>query len=290
MELTITFTDGHNIKVHLHDSMKRWAEHVQKISNKYKFSLNNAVSAIDTGKVENNETLQLDKDDGDKANRVYNILLDTIKKLENLRPIGFDVPDKFTKDQELLNKLHRYYTDTAAVVDKQSEEFELASKINYCVHELEDLTVTRNTGYISDLWFHVHDYPIPMDCWIDLKEQEQENYKFFDHDYKYVVRLDRSILGKCVLQSFEENDDPNAKDCTGRIGSFGGFFIDTNNRLKDVYQSDKFKDWCTSHGKEAKQLPLEFVIGYVESFSDWPMNYKSKTLDRFDFKVPSSIG
>lgn len=290
MELKITFTDGNYINVVLHDSMTRWAKHVQRISDKYKYSVNGGVSAIDTGKVESNETLQLDNDDSDKAENVYDILKNTIRKLEDIRPIGFDVPETFSHDQEILNRLHRYYTDTAKVVEQDTEVFELASKINYCVHELEQFTTARNTGYDSDLWFHIHDYPIPMDCWIDLKNEEQENYKFFDYDYKYVVRLDRSILGKCVLQAFEENDDPNAKDCSGRLGSFGGFFIDIRRGLKDVYQSIKFKDWCHKHGKEVNQLPLEFVIGYVKQFSDNPFDYKSKTLERFDFKVPSSIG
>lgn len=282
MKLTITFTDGHHIKVHLHESMKRWIDHLQNISGKYKYSLNSGQSAIGTSAIDN---------DTDKATEVYKILLDTIEKLEHVRPIGFAVPKTFTNDQEVLNRLHRYYTDSAAVVDQESEAFELVSKINYCVHELEDYTSSRNTGYNSDLWFHIHDYPIPMDCWIDLKEHEQENYKFFDYNYKYTVRLDRSILGKCVLQSFEEHDDPNADDCTGRAGSFGGFFIDTNDKLKEVYQSNKFVDWCRSHGKEVTEMPLEFVIGYVDQFSDEPNSYKSKTLAKLDFEtVPSSIG
>ena len=93
-----------------------------------------------------------------------------------------------------------------------------------------------------------------------------------------------------MLQSFEEYDDPNAKDCTGRIGSFGGFFIDTDNKLKDVYESDKFKVWCDKHGRKINELPLEFVIGYVDKFSDMPISYKSKTLDKLNFMVPSSIG
>ena len=282
MKLTITFTDGHSIIVRLHDSMKRWAQHVQKISNKYKYSLNSGQSAIGTSDMDNESI---------KVTKVYKILSDTVGELEHVRPIGFVLPEKFTHDQEVLNRLHRYYTDSAAIVDQGSELFKLVSKINYCVHELEEYTSSRNTVYYGDLWFHIHDYPIPMDCWIDLKEQEKQNYKFFDYDYEYTVRLDRSILGKCVLQSFEENDDPNQKDCTGRIGSFGGFFIDTDKKLKDIYESKKFKDWCIRHGKQVNEWPLEFVIGHVEQFSDKPITFKNKILDKLNFEmVPSSIG
>ena len=267
MKLTIDFTDGHTIKINLHDSMTPWAKHVEKLSGKYKYGLNDAQSAIGTH----------------KATEVYQILLDTIEKLQQPRPIGFTVPKKFTHDQEMLNKLHRYYTDSSAVVDQKSELFELVSKINYCVHELENFTSSRNKGHVSDLWVHIHDYPIPMDCWIDLNDKEQENYKFLDYNYDYAVRLDRSILGKCVLQAYEENDDPNAKDCTGRLGSFGGFFIDTNRKLKDFYQSNKFNDWCKSHGRDTKEWPLEFVIGNVEHFSDSPKQYRTKTLAKLNF-------
>ena len=274
MELNINFTDGHSIEVRLHESAATWAKHVQRISNKYKFSLNKGHSAIGTEDIKHN-----------KSTEIYKILLDTVAELKHKRPIGFDVPSQYTHDQDLLNRLHRYYTDSASVVDTDSELFQLVSKINYCVHELEEFTPSQNQTYVSDLWFHVDDYPIPMDCWIDLAEQDQENYRFFDYDYKYTVRLDRSILGKCVLQSFEENDDPNAKDCTGRQGSFGGFFIDTNNKLKELYQTDKFISWCKGHGKRPNELPLEFVIGNVEQFSDEPENYKHKTLAKLNFKA-----
>ncbi len=276
MKLTIEFTDGHHIKINLHDSMIPWAKHVQTLTGKYKYGLNDGQSAIGTH----------------KAPEVYKILLDTIEKLQPLRPIRFTVPENLTNDQEVLNKLHRYYTDSCAVVEQDSELFDLVSKINYCVHELEaPAPSTITEGYISELWIHIDDYPIPTDCWFDLRDMEQENYKFFDYDYEYVVRLDRSILGKCVLQAYEENDDPNAKDCTGRAGSFGGFFIDTNKKLKNFYQSNKFDDWCKGHGKDTKEWPLEFVIGNVEQFSDKPEQYKNKTLAKLNFvTVPSSIG
>ena len=279
MELTITFTDGHYIKIGLHQSAVAWAKHVQKISNKYQFSLNKGHSAIGTENIEDN-----------KSGEIYKILLDTVDKLKHVRPIGFDVPKKFSPNQTLLNRLHRYYTESARAVDTQSELFKLVSKINYCVHELEEFTPSDKQTYVSDLWFHVDDYPIPMDCWVDLADQQQENFKFFNYDYKYTVRLDRSILGKCVLQAFEEDDDPNAKDCTGRLGSFGGFFIDINNKLKELYESDKFIGWCKQHGKLPRELPLEFVIGEVKNFSDEPTVYKHKTLATLNFEVPSSIG
>jgi hypothetical protein len=275
MRLKINFTDGHFILVHLHETVNKWASHVKQISNKYQFSLNKGRSAIGTGEIKEN-----------KGQAAYKILLDTVEKLKNIRPIGFDIPETFSSDQDLLNRLHRYYTESASEIDTKSELFKLVSKINYCVHELEEFTPSDNPTYVSDLWFHVDDYPIPMDCWIDLDDQQQENYKFFDYDYDYTVRLDRSILGKCVLQAFVEDDDPNARDCTGRLGSFGGFFIDTNKKLKELYESDRFTKWCRRHGKQPREFPLEFVIGKVQQFSDEPGEYKNKILAGLNFEVP----
>ena len=278
MKLTINFTDGHYINIRLHQCMSGWAKHVQKISNKYKFYLNKGQSAIGTSHIKD-----------DKSKIVYKILLETVEKLKNIRSVGFEVPSQFKYDQDLLNRLHRYYTNSAIELNTESELFQLVSKINYCVHELEEFIPNHNTTYVSDLWFHVGNYPIPTDCWFGLEDLEQENYKFFDYDYKYTVRLDRSILGKCVLQSFEENDDPNAKDCTGRKGSFGGFFIDTNNKLKELYQTKKFHSWCKTHGRLPGELPLEFVIGNVEHFSDEPKNYNNKILDKLNFGDTSIV-
>jgi hypothetical protein len=48
----------------------------------------------------------------------------------------------------------------------------------------------------------------------------EQNYSFFNYNQSNLVVLDRSILGKCILQSFYDDDDPTAEDCTGAAGSF----------------------------------------------------------------------
>ena len=295
MNILLKFKDKHTVKVYLHDTdvMHRWFMHCRKIHGKYGYRNNQALAAIDTGKQHGDDKLSLTSGDESKASKVYDILIDTLSELEklNLSP-NFEVPDNFTNDQQVLNNLHRYFTDNAKSYQNDSVVFGLVSKINYCVHELEDFTKDRNNGYVSDMWLHVSRYPIPMDCWFDFTLPERkQNYTFFDYDYKYTVRLDRSILGKCVLQSYEENDDPNASDCTGRDGSFGGFFIDTDQKLKTLYQSESFIQWANSHGKKVSDLPLEFVIGYADDFSDDPATYQTKVLEDMEFNVvPSSIG
>ena len=69
MKLAIDFTDGHHIKMNLHDSMTPWVKHVETLAGKYKYSLNDGQSAIGTH----------------ESPEVYKILLDTIKKLQKNR-------------------------------------------------------------------------------------------------------------------------------------------------------------------------------------------------------------
>ena len=188
MNILLKFTDKHTVKVHLHntDVMHRWFVHCREIYGKYGYRNNQALAAIDTGKHQGDDQLSLTTGDETKASKVYDILIDTMSELkkENLSP-NFDVPDNFTHDQQVLNNLHRYFTDKAKLYQKDSVVFELVSKINYCVHELEDFTKDRNSGYVSDMWLHVSRYPFPMDCWFDFSLIERkQNYNFFDHDYK----------------------------------------------------------------------------------------------------------
>jgi hypothetical protein len=75
------------------------------------------------------------------------------------------------------------------------------------------------------------------------------------------VLLDNSILGKSILQSFYEEDDPTCKDCTGRQGSYGGFIITQSDNRKQIYRSHKFISWCEKYNLLTNRIPYEFAIG-----------------------------
>ena len=287
MKIKILYSDNNFILIALHnlDSIRKWHTHCNKLVSKYSYRMNNPLSAIETGKIKGNETLALNTSDKDKIQKVYTILLDSLKKLSDKdMNVNFKVPNQFTFDQTVLNNLHRYYTDNAKKFKQDTRIFELISNINYCCHELEDFTTMRRQGYVSDLWFHISKYPIQMDCWMSFTDSEiKENYNFLDYDYQYPVRLDRSILGKCVLQAYEEDDNPLADDCTGRLGSFGGFFVDTDQKLKKIYQSELFRNWCSTHRVTPDKLPLEFLIGQVQEHSDDMTAYIHKNFEGIEF-------
>ena len=76
-----------------------------------------------------------------------------------------------------------------------------------------------------------------------------------------------------------EDDDLNAKDCTGRLGSYGGFYIDLDDNRKKIYRSEQFNNYLRKHGRSLNNTPLEFPIGYVRNYNEivnWknPMKFK----------------
>jgi hypothetical protein len=196
--------------------------------------------------------------------------------------IPFEIPDEYDFDQNKLNLLHRFFTYNAMWDMTSKNPFDPNFKINYdynkwhemidvinqSVHRLERFTETPNKEILKDSPLHTIYVNMGQnsssESWIsfDLKEQE-ENYKYRRYllTGKPLVLLDNSILGKSYLQSFLEHDDPTCKDCTGRIGSFGNFFIDLNTNRNKIYNSAEFKNWLSKYN--IKNPPLEFPIGQV---------------------------
>jgi hypothetical protein len=156
----------------------------------------------------------------------------------------------------------------------------LIDPINRAVHGLENYAeLTSNKQFVCEQLplpgIHVMqssilqrgDFAAETNSWMLFTEEEQQvNYSYFDYDLPLVI-LDQSILGKCVMQSFVEDDDFTARDCTGRLGSYGGFWIDLTDNRKKIYQSDVFDHWLAKHFF-VWGIPFEFPIGHVKNYPD----------------------
>ena len=203
--------------------------------------------------------------------------------------LDFELSEEFDYKQSTLNKLHRFFTYNMLWYDHKettanpfNPHFKLDSMtrnewhsildvINQAVHNLENVSnPTKNAididPPIRSLYFRPTTSLDFKENWIQFDETDiEQNYEYFIkvHTHRNLVMLDRSILGKCVLQSFSDNDILTADDCTGRLGSHGGFIIDTDTRRYEIYQSSKFKDWVASFNLDPASLPYEFPIGYV---------------------------
>jgi hypothetical protein len=229
-------------------------------------------------------------------NDSWNQIKLTVNKLEN---IGFRFPllvaDEFDYNQHTLNQLHRFFTYNVLwgkdhtkenIFDKDfklpsgmtfNDWFDIIHIINSSVHYLEKFAVpTKNKKFLIDNYKGQSDYytdimafrpnvtDTGLDHWLSFDDEDQlHNFNEYMSLDLTLVTLDRSILGKCVLQSFYEDDDLNAFDCTGRIGASGGFEIELSDTRKKIYRSDKFIQWATSYGRTIESLPLEFPIGYL---------------------------
>jgi hypothetical protein len=213
----------------------------------------------------------------------WNSIKMTLRSLYDLNfKIPFEIPEDFDYNQKTLNKFHRFFTynilwhfekdlvqnpyDPDFTTDLDlSQWHSLLNNMNVAIHSLEFVTPTEHKKILEKypgnfLWFGSLNRPLETPLIFD-KLAYQENYRYFDYDQHPLVLLDGSILGKSVLQSFLDGDDPTCKDCTGRSLSHGGFIIDLNTSRKQIYTSTEFRSWAKSY--DLKDMPLEFPIGYV---------------------------
>ena len=150
MKIKIMYEDNNCIDIQLNNrpTIAKWFEHCKEKYKKYGYRSNEEISAIQTNQQKESTKTNVDVKTVDD---VYEVMLDTAKKIkESAHTLTFVLPDKFTNDQTILNKVHRYYTDNAVLTTPGTEFFKLISTLNYCVHELEDLTEnTSNKDFIE---------------------------------------------------------------------------------------------------------------------------------------------
>jgi len=277
MQIKINYTDNHYILIQLFDnnSVRKWFDYVSTENYNYRYNLEQTPPA--------NATVDIEYQ--------WSNIKSTVKHLSKLGlPLNFKLPKKFDYQQSTLNKLHRFFTYNMLWYDVKEDSpnpfnphFKLDNiakddwhktidVINRAVHELEKIAEpTDNAVGINPPIRALTFLPTKIIdiVWLEFDETDvAQNYEYFNNiQHQHLVLLDRSILGKCVLQSFSDDDDLSAADCTGRLGSHGGFSIDVDNRRQQVYQSSKFKEWVQSFNLNVDALPYEFPIGYVLSSS-----------------------
>lgn len=304
MNLVVHISNSNKIDIQLfdHPAIKKWFDYFKNLNRNYNGHLR---SIPNTVRYNNNI-----------HKKYWDIIADTIAKLKDIGLVYPDVlPDNFDKDQQTLNRLHRFFTandkwginyDDAMHTEMPLPKNPINSnfvmpagmsylewhnaieKINSSVHSLEITTQTNTKLFISNNLplknYIIHQPDYNFNNWLSFDDDDQLlNYNYFDYDLPLVL-LDNSILGKCVLQSFYEEDDLNAQDCTGRLGSFGGFQFDLTANRKKIYQSEMFKNWIAKHNRSFESIPFEFPIGYIKNFDDvisWLT--QSSTIKKVDF-------
>jgi len=269
MKLNMIFKNNIEIAIELFDkpAVRKWFDHFKQMhTSYYRFDII--------------ETYKKEPPDENKITEHWTNILQALAILNS----DLNIPDKFDFNQRTLNMLHRFFTSNFGILD-----FEIINQINESVHRLECYTVPGANSIFyetlipTNLHCNVNRDGNDKSPWLTFSEKDQQlNYEYLDMDQQNLVLLDMSILGKCVLQSFIEDDDPTKEDCTGRLGSFGGFFIDLNDNRRKIYKSTQFKDWIKSYNMN--NIPYEFPIGYVkdEELKKFKKEYKF-IFDRVEF-------
>jgi hypothetical protein len=194
-------------------------------------------------------------------------------------------------NQSVLNDLHRFFTnnwrwyiddgqlihgypnpyDPAFVPPPNFAEvgwIAIIDRINLAVHELENFAVPEPTKqFIIDNQLSVDVLHINSKLNQRMRfsiEEYHHNFNFDLDDDSYPVILPNEVLGKCIMLSFSDNDNPNEVDVWGRQEAQIDFYIDLNKNRRKIYRSDVFKHWAESHIRSVQSLPLEFAIGRVQ--------------------------
>jgi hypothetical protein len=280
VNIKLTFQFNDNIIIELLDlpAIRSWFNHARNIYSQRPYKI--------FGEMYTNNPIPVD------LHRHWASIKNSLSQLEKL---GYRIPplnQELAVDQPTLNRLHRFFTynimwynenEIEPVSNPFDPNFKLPNvfafewwndilePINASVHELEYVTGQTYHRQLVNEEFPIHYIGcVPLHvgtktCFKFNKEDYVLNYNnYMNCSYEYPVLLNDSILGKSVLRSFYDYDDPTAKDCTGRSESHGGFIIDLSDNRKKIYQSETFQNWLESYKLRLDNTPLEFIIGYVK--------------------------
>jgi hypothetical protein len=292
MQLKLIFQNSHIvIQLKQHPTIEKWFKFFQKLTsnqpNYYRMFFSDEFK------------LSLGRNSVDHKTQ-WKIIQDS---LDTMRSAGytvpFDLPTEFDFSQPTLNQLHRFFTYNCDWWHRQSTEpnpfdenfrlpedwdftkwYSIIGLINEAVHCLEVavttptklLYQTKPNEWALPSWVINNPASITGELietsYLPFNSNDQSlNYEPMDFSRGAAVTLNASILGKCMLQSYFEEDDPTARDASGREGSYGGYCIHLTRGREKIYRSEHFGQWAARHGRPVDSLPLEFQIGHVAGTS-----------------------
>jgi hypothetical protein len=185
-------------------------------------------------------------------------------------------PDIGTIDHHSLNHVHRFFTHSQQRCNNKEFGIDfdyhsvmpMLDKLNLHVHELEryiargpdDIPVDQ----IEEIkLYHSTDYM--SDAWCSLADYQQ-----YHSDQHYDVILSSEILGKTLLQSYLDQDNPGDWDTSGHYSSAGGLQITYLPTRQTIYQSHSFQQWLQQHQVDPDQLRYDFPIGNIQDRDTGP--------------------
>lgn len=200
--------------------------------------------------------------------------------LEDLRLWGYiyegsvpETPGMITRG--FTNHLHRfftYYQDQVNRViwgDKSVEESarkkqsisDLLQRVNDCVHaierylppvpdvsdyDLDEIYISDESVYDDVHWWTMH-----------------SSHRQYHSDQHADVVFGSQILGKTILRSYLDGDDPNDWDTSGHYCNNCSLQILPNDSRQRIYQSDGFNQWLAYYGVDRSKVFFDFPVGRI---------------------------
>jgi hypothetical protein len=204
---------------------------------------------------------------------------------------GADIVDinDATSDQmhKWLNQLHRFFTHNSQRCNlrqfPQNTDYSLVldklETINYYIHDIELYVPRCAEDLVVDkiqeikLWQNTL---AGTQNWLNL-----ESHRQFHSDQHYHVILTSEVLGKTILQSYLDNDDPNDWDTSGHYASAGGLQICCSNTRQQIYQSNGFKKWLSDNKMHHQDVYYDFPIGNIRDIDKFQQFVHSSNFKDF---------
>jgi len=235
------------------------------------------------------------------AKKKYTRLQELISILHKIGLI-FDYPqpncaEEITRDY--LNKAHRFFTKNQKYVNLNNIEFpnhlevtDYLQELNDIIHELEPNLEINAKTLLSDNfknnWREImllHETAYDDKNWWTM-EDSFRNY----HSAEFAnLILGPQILGKTLIQSFLDQDDPNNWDTSGHYVNNGYLMLMNKPYRQELYNSDAFKNWLSKHGVTPDQMYYDFPIGNVINQPDLEKIFQYMLSSQTTFPVQYSL-
>jgi hypothetical protein len=213
----------------------------------------------------------------DLLNKLYQQIADLLVQLIHLG-IVYQGPDAVefatTNSNNIhhwLNALHRFFTHNQEACNQRNFDnnfdYSVAStllhELNAHVHEIE-LYIPRGptdipVSTIPEIKLY-HATESGTGMWLDLS-----NHMQYHSQHHYDVILTSEILGKTLIQSYLDLDNPNDWDTSGHYVSAGGIQICIGSTRQTIYQSQSFQNWLTKYGLDPAAVNYDYPLGNIQN-------------------------
>lgn len=166
-------------------------------------------------------------------------------------------------DQALLNRLHRHFTTTHEFIwrpeftdfETQDNIDKITGRLNIAIHKFESFVpTTQKLNYVNGGTEIICDTGRALGY--DLAPHRH------CHSFEHAdLIMDAYILGKTLIESFVNDDDPVHWDTSGHVRTNGGCVFLMTNLRERIYQSAEFESWMHQHNTRHDRLYADMPLG-----------------------------